>query len=122
MSTNRNNLPDLTDDVIIELAREGGFAWIPRLAGLRRFTLAEVPASQKEKIRAVLHDALPAAQEPGQPDSPGRGDQFYYRIHIHYCNTQDNRQTDWVLLIPEQSASSELEALWRNGLDDVQTS
>ncbi|ACT05996.1 conserved hypothetical protein [Dickeya chrysanthemi Ech1591] len=122
MSTNRNNLPDLTDDVIIELAREGGFAWIPRLAGLRRFTLAEVPASQKEKIRAVLHDALPAAQEPGQPDSPGRGDQFYYRIHIHYCNTQDNRQTDWVLLIPEQSAPSELEALWRNGLDDVQTS
>ncbi|AJC67255.1 protealysin inhibitor emfourin [Dickeya zeae] len=118
MSTNRNNLPDLTDDVIIELAREGGFAWIPRLAGPRRFSLAEVPTTQKERIRAVLHDALPAAQEPGQPGSPGRGDQFYYRIHIHYCNTQDSHQADWVLLIPEQHASSELEALWRNGLVD----
>ncbi|WPD75220.1 hypothetical protein OGM23_19235 [Dickeya fangzhongdai] len=122
MSTNRNNLPDLTDDVIIELAREGGFAWIPRLAGPRRFALAEIPADKKEKLCAMLRDVLPAAQEPGQPDSPGRGDQFYYRIHIHYCNTPDSRQTDWVLLIPEQSAPSELEALWRNGLDDDQTS
>ncbi|NKI75845.1 hypothetical protein Dpoa2040_003170 [Dickeya sp. CFBP 2040] len=121
MSTNRNDLPELTDDVIIELAREGGFAWVPRLASSRRFVLAEVTAPQKEKIRTVLHKALPSAHEPGLPDSPGHGDQFYYRIHIHYGNAQDSRQADWVLLIPEQSAPTELETLWRNGPDNEQT-
>jgi hypothetical protein len=33
----------LTDDAIIELAREGGIAFIPNLRGERRFALAQLP-------------------------------------------------------------------------------
>lgn len=112
------NLPELTDDAIIELAREGGIAWIPKLAGLRRFALANLPAPVREHICAAIRNALPLAREPGKPDSPGRGDQFYYRIHISYSHPQKNQRADAVLLIPEQSAPPELEALWRNGAQE----
>lgn len=110
-----NTLPDLTDDAIVELAREGGLAWIPRLAGARRFALAALPADEREKLCSALRDALPAARTPDQPDPPGRGDQFYYRIRIHYRSASHRAEGEW--LVPERSAPSELEALWRNGVD-----
>ncbi|MBJ7223886.1 MULTISPECIES: protealysin inhibitor emfourin [unclassified Brenneria] len=108
-------LPELTDDAIVELAREGGIAWLPKLAGQRRFALATMPSAERERLCRALRDALPQAREPGEPDGPGRGDQFYYRIHISYSHPQKNQYAEAILLIPEQSAPKELEALWRNG-------
>ncbi|MFC3396396.1 protealysin inhibitor emfourin [Brenneria rubrifaciens] len=109
-------LPELNDDAVIELAREGGIAWIPKLAGLRRFVLASVPASERERICSAIRHAIPQAREPGEPDGPGRGDRFYYRIHISYNHPQRDQPADIILLIPEDIAPSELTELWRNGI------
>ncbi|MEC5318749.1 protealysin inhibitor emfourin [Brenneria populi subsp. brevivirga] len=109
------NLPALTDDAVIELAREGGIAWIPKLAGLRRFALAGLPAPAREHICAAIRTALPLAREPGRADSPGRGDQFYYRIHIYSSCAEKTHHMEQEFLIPEDLAPPELAALWREG-------
>ncbi|WP_409161317.1 protealysin inhibitor emfourin [Pectobacterium sp. B2J-2] len=111
-------LPELNEDAIIELAREGGFAWLPKLAGPRRFALASMPPSERERICNAIRHAFPQAREPGEPDGPGRGDQFYYRIHISYRHPQQNQYADVILLIPEDRAPSELTELWRSGVQD----
>lgn len=108
-------LPELNEDAIIELAREGGFAFIPKLAGSRRFTLASVTPPEWERICNAIRNAFPQARDPGEPDGPGRGDQFYYRIHISYRHPQQNQCADVILLIPEDRAPPELTELWRNG-------
>ncbi|MEQ9890205.1 protealysin inhibitor emfourin [Pectobacterium aroidearum] len=111
-------LPELNEDAIIELAREGGFAFIPKLAGSRRFALASVTSSERERICNAIRNAFPQAREPGEPDGPGRGDQFYYRIHISYRHPQQNQYADVILLIPEDRAPPELTELWRNGAQE----
>lgn len=110
--------PELTDDAVVELAREGGFAWIPKLAAPRRFIIASVPIPLRERLRTAICLSLPEAKEPEADDSPGRGDQFYYRIHISYSDPTNKTCTDVMLLIPEPSAPMELEELWRNGLPE----
>lgn len=65
-------LPELNEDAIIELAREGGFAFIPKLAGLRRFALASVTSSERERICNAIRNAFPQARDPGEPDGPAR--------------------------------------------------
>ncbi|RLM26368.1 hypothetical protein BIY29_06000 [Brenneria alni] len=109
-------LPELTNDAIVELAREGGIAWVPKLTGLRRFTLDGLPALDRERICRAIRDAFQLAREPGESDSPGRGDQFYYRIHISYRHPQKSQYAEATLLIPEKYAPPELEDLWRNGI------
>ncbi|MCL2892653.1 protealysin inhibitor emfourin [Brenneria tiliae] len=108
-------LPELNNDAVVELAREGGIAWIPKLAGLRRFALANLPESERERICAAIRNALPLAREPGKPDSPGRGDQFYYRIHIYFSPAENTHHIEQEFLIPEELAPSELTSLWREG-------
>lgn len=109
---------ELTEDAIIELAREGGMAWIPKLVATRRFVLATVPFPLRQQLCATILNAAPQAREPGQPDGPGRGDQFYYRIHISYSDPQHAQYAESVLLVPEQDAPQALEELWRNGLPE----
>ncbi|MCG8709423.1 hypothetical protein JHU04_002670 [Brenneria sp. 4F2] len=110
-----NNLPPLTDDAIVELTREGGIAWIPKLAGLRRFTLASLPAPLRDRICNTVRDALPQARLPGQHDAPGRGDRFYYRIHIYFSPAEKTHQIEQEFLVPEDLAPPELITLWREG-------
>ena len=40
------NEADLSDDAIIELAREGGVAWIPTLSGMRKIVVAQLNEQQ----------------------------------------------------------------------------
>lgn len=110
-------LPELNEDAIIELAREGGFAFIPKLAGLRRFALASVTSSERERICNAIRNAFPQARDPVN-QTARRGDQFYYRIHISYRHPQQNQYADVVLLIPEDRAPPELTELWRNGAQE----
>lgn len=112
----KNTLPELNDDVVIELAREGGIAWIPALSGPRRFALANVSTAERERIGNIIRHAMPQAREPGETDGPGRGDQFYYRIHIRYSHSRQHQYTEMVLLIPENHAPPELTELWRTGV------
>ncbi|WP_343552435.1 protealysin inhibitor emfourin [Pantoea sp.] len=103
----------LTDDAIIELAREGGIAFIPKLRGERRFALAQLPEPQKQRVCEVLEQALPLGEPEDQAANIGRGDQRYYRIQITYATHHEAGAL--VILIPEQSAPAELQALWRDG-------
>lgn len=108
-----NALPRLTDDAIIELAREGGIAWIPKLSGPRWVVLAKLPAEERQRICAVLRSILPSAESGDPADRPGRGDQFYYRIHILQgdSDSSDAPLQEW--RVPERNAP-ELDALWQN--------
>ncbi len=103
----------LSDDAIIELAREGGIAFIPRLRGERRFALGQLPEPQKQRVCNVLEQALPLGEPEDQAANLGRGDQRYFRIQITYATHQEAGSV--VILIPETLASPELEALWRDG-------
>ncbi len=106
------NIP-LTDDAIIKLAREGGIAFIPNLRGERRFALAQLPEPQKQRVCAVLEQALPLGEPEDQAADVGRGDQRYFRIQISYATHSEAGSV--VLIIPEALASPELQALWRDG-------
>lgn len=103
--------PELTDDMIIELAREGGLAYIPKLSGTRRIVIAQLTDDQRQRLDDILRQSLPLSQPPGEPNSPGRGDQRFYRLQIIW-NTP---QTDLQLLIPENKAPKSLVELWRDG-------
>lgn len=104
---------ELTDDAIVELAREGGIAFIPRLRGERRFALAQLPEPQKERVCHVLERALPLGEPEEKAADIGRGDQRYFRIQITYATRQEAGSL--VILIPETVAPPELQALWRDG-------
>ncbi|MDU6925949.1 protealysin inhibitor emfourin [Franconibacter helveticus] len=114
-----NELPTLTDDAVIELAREGGVAFIPRLSGLRRIILAQLNETQRQRIVNILQQTLPVAKPPGETDSPGRGDQRYYRIQITWTHHNSAHYADVIVLVPETKAPPELEELWRRGEDCV---
>lgn len=105
--------PELSDDAIIDVAREGGFAVFPKLAQPRRFALSQLAAPQKERVCQVLRQALPLGEPEDRQAALGRGDQRYFRIQIHYATQQSSGAV--VILIPEQLAPPELEALWRDG-------
>lgn len=103
----------LTDDAIIELAREGGITFIPGLRSERRFALAQLPEPQKQRVCNVLEQALPLGEPEEQAASIGRGDQRYFRIQISYATHREAGTI--VILIPENVAPPELQALWRDG-------
>ncbi len=107
--------PELTDDAIVELAREGGFAWIPRLSARRRIILATLDEASRRRVCDILRQVLPLGLPPGRPNSPGRGDQRYYRIQITWTRHVSTQYQDLILLVPEASAPPALKDLWEHG-------
>ena len=75
-------VPELTDDAVVELAREGGVAFIPKLSGQRTIALSSLNEAQRQRLVSILEQAFPRGQPPGQASSPGSGDQRYFRIQI----------------------------------------
>ncbi|KNC88923.1 protealysin inhibitor emfourin [Trabulsiella odontotermitis] len=112
-------IPDLTDDAVIELAREGGVAFIPKLSGQRTITLAALNPSQRQRVIDILRQSAPRGVPPGQPESPGRGDQRYFRIQIIWTQHNQAQYTDIIILVPEQEAPPSLVDLWQKGEDCV---
>lgn len=112
-----NQLPELTDDAIIELAREGGFAFIPTLAGQRRIALASLASPQRERVCDIVRKSVEVGEPAGPSCSAGRGDQRYYRLQISYSSHQVSG--DIIILIPENLAPPELEQLWRDGQSEA---
>ncbi|XTZ39450.1 protealysin inhibitor emfourin [Salmonella enterica] len=105
------NEPELTDDTVIELAREGGLAFIPKLSGKRRIVIAQLNVQQRQRLVDILRQALPLGEVPGKADSPGCGDQRFYRLQIIWAS----QQSDMLVLIPENKAPQALIELWRQG-------
>src|SRR5699024_9640107 len=100
----------------IELALEGGVAYIPRLVGLRRINIATLSVSQRKRIAEIIRQSLPFVVPHGLKKSPGCGDQRFYRLEINRGVHQCTDNTDIVLLIPEDTAPAAVEELWRKGI------
>lgn len=105
-------LPELNNDAIIDVVREGGFAYIPKLAGPRRFALAQLSIPQREHVCSVLRQALALGKPEDEQNGPGSGDRRYFRLEISYSRQQVNRI---VIVIPEELAPDELVRLWQDG-------
>lgn len=108
-------IPDLTDDAVVELAREGGVAFIPRLSGQRKITLSTLTETQRQRVVSILKQAFPRGQPPGEPSSPGSGDQRYFRIQIIWTQHNQAQYADMIVLVPEQEAPDSLVELWQKG-------
>ncbi|WP_368541635.1 protealysin inhibitor emfourin [Enterobacter soli] len=108
-------VPELTDDAVVELAREGGIAFIPKLSGLRRISLSSLDAAQRQRVVNILEQAFPRGMPPGQASSPGSGDQRYFRIQIIWTRHNQAQYTDMIVLVPEQEAPESLVELWQKG-------
>lgn len=108
-------VPELTDDAVVELAREGGVAFIPKLNGQRTIALSTLNEAQRQRVVSILQQAIPRGQPPGQPSSPGSGDQRYFRIQIIWTRHNQAQYADIIVLVPEQEAPESLIELWRKG-------
>lgn len=108
-------VPELTDDAVVELAREGGVAFIPKLSGQRTITLSSLNEAQRQRVVNILEQAFPRGQPPGEPTSPGSGDQRYFRIQIIWTQHNQAQYTDMIVLVPEQEAPESLVELWQKG-------
>lgn len=60
-------VPELTDDAVVELAREGGVAFIPKLSGQRTIVLSSLNEAQRQRLVSILEQAFRAASRPGKP-------------------------------------------------------
>ena len=47
-------VPELTDDAVVELAREGGVAFIPKLSGQRTIALSTLNEAQRQRVVNIL--------------------------------------------------------------------
>jgi hypothetical protein len=63
-------VPELTDDAVVELAREGGVAFIPKLSGQRTIALSSLNEAQRQRLVSILEQAFPRGQPPGKPRHP----------------------------------------------------
>ena len=99
----------------IELAREGGVAFIPKLSGQRTIALSSLNEAQRQRVVSILEQAFPRGQPPGQASSPGSGDQRYFRIQIIWTGQNQAHYADIIVLVPEQEAPESLVELWKKG-------
>ncbi|PDO89822.1 hypothetical protein BK797_02215 [Kosakonia sacchari] len=107
--------PELTDDVVIELAREGGLVYMPKFIRKQCIEIAQLNTEQRQRLDTILRQALPLGQRPGLANSPGEGDQRFYRLQI----TWTARQKEMQLLIPENQAPESLQRLCREGKTSI---
>ncbi|OON37563.1 hypothetical protein BTJ39_19705 [Izhakiella australiensis] len=109
-----NGMPELSDDAVIELAREGGVAFIPKFAEPRRITLAQLSADKRAAVCQTLQAALALAKPASEASDMGSGDRRYFRIEISW--TTRPQGTSVVVLIAEQDAPATLQSLWRDAV------
>jgi hypothetical protein len=93
----------LQPDAVLELAREGGVAYLPALNGPRRILLAHFDAARRQQICQLINQALPYAK--AEPEA-GRGDQRYFRLELRAERTV-------ILIIPESHVPEGLVELWK---------
>ena len=108
-------IPELTDDAVVELAREGGVAFMPKLARQRKIALSGLSTVQRQRVADILRQSLTVGMPPGQTGSPGRGDQRYFRIQIIWTQHNQAGFTDIIVLVPENDAPASLVDLWQKG-------
>ena len=103
-----NKLPPLSDEALVRISRQGGFAAIAALSRPREIDFARCAPQQRGQVCSLLEACLPIAS-----DQAGRGDQRFYRIELQTCA---QRMQEMVLNVPEEQAPRDLVALWEKGL------
>ena len=106
-------LDSLESNAVIEIYREGGIAFIPKLSGPRRVELAGMSDDKRQQICQLINQALPFAQEK---ENAGRGDQRYFRIEIYVESAEHSASL--VVIIPETEAPEALVNLWKQAQPD----
>ncbi len=102
-------------NTIIELSREGGFAYIPALADLRRLSLADMPDDQRTQLCQLISPLAHYARTTTEPTVPGSGgDQRYFLITLR--EEPQKTETDITLEIPESDMPAALISLWKSGM------
>lgn len=105
-----NELPELGDNALVRLSRQGGVAAMPGLARPREIEFAHCDAQQRTQICSLLSDCMPLVAET---TAAGHGDQRFYQIELHY--RIENREEKQILKVPECNAPSGLVQLWDKG-------
>ncbi|MFO6299722.1 protealysin inhibitor emfourin [Rahnella selenatireducens] len=106
-------LDSLESNAVIEIYREGGIAFIPKLSGPRRVDLSGMSDDKRQEICQLINKTLPYAQEK---ENVGRGDQRYFRLEIYYASAETTASL--VVIIPETQAPEELVDLWKQAPPD----
>jgi hypothetical protein len=106
-------LDSLESNTVIEIYREGGVAFIPKLSEPRRVELSGMSDDKRREICQLINKALPYAQEK---ENAGRGDQRYFRLEIYYASA--DHSASLVVIIPETETPEELLELWKQAPPD----
>lgn len=101
-------LPDLDDNAVVRLSRQGGVAAIHALTRPREIEFAQCNVEQRTRICSVLEGCLPL-----ESPASGRGDQRFFRIEMLYRANDQN--SEMVLQVPEDQAPGDLVQLWDKG-------
>ncbi|AHL33600.1 hypothetical protein CD58_12150 [Pseudomonas brassicacearum] len=101
-------LPNLDDNAVVRLSRQGGVAAIHALTRPREIEFAQCDLDQRTRICSVLEGCLPLTSS-----TPGRGDQRFFQIEVRYRT--DDHDDEMVLQVPEDQAPGELVHLWDKG-------
>ncbi|WP_407309743.1 protealysin inhibitor emfourin [Pseudomonas sp. nanlin1] len=105
-----NEFPELGEDAIVRVSRQGGVAAIQALTRPREIEFAQCDPQQRSQICSLLSGCMPLAAETG---NAGRGDQRFYQIELSY-RLKDQAEKR-IIKVPENSAPSELVRLWDKG-------
>jgi|SRR5471030_1032519 len=106
-------LDTLDSSAVIEMYREGGMAFIPKLNGPRRVALAGMSDDKRREICQLINQSLPYAKPA---EEAGSGDQRYYRLEIQYA--APGQSGSLVVIIPESQIPAELVELWKAASPD----
>ena len=104
-------VPELTDDAVVELAREGGVAFIPKLSGQRTIALSSLNEAQRQRhVQFGEHaDAfIDARRHRNGGNNDGERNQRRFRRHrirnikqhaqpvveLHHANPERGRNTE----------------------------
>ncbi|MBV4477487.1 protealysin inhibitor emfourin [Pseudomonas botevensis] len=97
-------LPELGDDSVVRVSRQGGVAAIHSLSRPREIEFAQCDIGQRSRICSVLERCLSLDNSES-----GRGDQRFYQIEVR------SRAGEMVLKVPEDQAPGDLVHLWDKG-------
>ncbi|WP_426201543.1 protealysin inhibitor emfourin [Pseudomonas sp. TWP3-1] len=97
-------LPELGDDSVVRVSRQGGMAAIHSLTRPREIEFAQCDITQRTRICSVLEGCLTL-----DSSESGRGDQRFYQIEVRYGTGE------MTLKVPEDQAPGELVHLWDKG-------
>ena len=97
-------LPELGDDSVVRVSRQGGVAAIHSLSRPREIEFAQCDINERSRICSVLEGCLPLDSA-----ETGRADQRFYQIEVRYPSGE------MVLKVPEDQAPGDLVHLWDKG-------